>query len=112
MDMNANLGDIMKEAQKMQERMQKAQEELANMTVTGEAGAGLVKVTMNGRHDVKSVSINQNLMDEDKEMIEDLVAAAVNDAVRKVEKESKNKIAELTAGLNLPTDLTPPKDKE
>lgn len=105
MDMKGNLGDIMKQAQKMQERMQKAQQELAEMVVIGEAGAGLVKVEMNGRHDVKSVNINQNLMDEDKEMIEDLVAAAVNDAVRKVEKASKDKIADLTQGLDLPTDL-------
>lgn len=105
MDLKANLGDIMKEAQKMQERMQKAQEELATMVVTGEAGAGLVKVEMNGRHDVKNVSINQNLMEEDKEMIEDLVAAAINDAVRKVEKASKDKISDLTSGLQLPEDL-------
>lgn len=105
MDLKANLGDIMKEAQKMQEKMQKAQEELANMTVTGEAGAGLVKIEMNGRHDVKSVNINQNLMEEDKEMIEDLVAAAINDAVRKVEKASKDKIADLTSGMQLPQDL-------
>ena len=105
MDIKGNLGEIMKEAQKMQERMQKAQEDLSNMVVTGEAGAGLVKVKMTGRHDVKSVEINQNLMEEDKEMIEDLVAAAVNDAVRKVEKASKDKITELTANLNLPKDL-------
>lgn len=108
MDMKANLSNIVKEAQKMQERMQKAQEELIQMTVTGEAGAGLVKINMNGRYDVKSVFINQNLMDEDKEMIEDLVAAAVNDAVRKVEKASKDKITDLTSDLKLPTDLELP----
>lgn len=105
MDMNANLGNLMKEAQKMQKKMQDAQQQLSDMSVTGEAGGGLVKVEMNGRHDVKKVNINKNLMDEDVEMIEDLVAAAVNDAVRKIEKVSKDKISQLTAGLNIPTDF-------
>tara|TARA_B110000879_G_C11159912_1_gene508563 strand:+ start:896 stop:1243 length:348 start_codon:yes stop_codon:yes gene_type:complete len=105
MDMNANLGNLMKEAQKMQKKMQDAQQQLTDMLVTGEAGGGLVKVEMNGRHDVKKVNINQNLMDEDAEMIGDLVAAAVNDAVRKIEKASKDKISQLTAGLNIPTDF-------
>lgn len=105
MDMKANLDNLMKEAQKMQSKMQDAQKELAALTVVGEAGAGLVKIEMNGRHDVRKVTINDNLMDEDKEMIEDLVAAAVNDAVRKIEKESKSKISQLTAGLDLPGDL-------
>ena len=105
MDMNANLGNLMKEAQKMQKKMQDAQQQLTEMMVTGEAGGGLVKVEMNGRHDVKKVNINKNLMDEDSEMIEDLVAAAVNDAVRKIEKASKDKISKLTSGLNIPTDF-------
>ncbi len=105
MDMNANLGNLMKEAQKMQKKMQDAQQQLSDMSVTGESGGGLVKVEMNGRHDVKKVSINKNMMDEDVEMIEDLVAAAVNDAVRKIEKASKEKISQLTAGLNIPTDF-------
>lgn len=105
MDMNANLGNLMKEAQKMQKKMQDAQQQLTDMLVVGESGGGLVKVQMNGRHDVKKVNINQNLMDEDAEMIEDLVAAAVNDAVRKIEKVSKDKISQLTAGLNIPTDF-------
>lgn len=105
MDMNANLGNLMKEAQKMQKKMQDAQQQLSDMSVTGESGGGLVKVEMNGRHDVKKVNINKNLMDEDVEMIEDLVAAAVNDAVRKIEKVSKEKISQLTAGLNIPTDF-------
>ncbi len=111
MDINANLGNVMKEAQKMQEKMQEAQKELANLTVTGEAGGGLVSIMMNGRHDVSKVTINQNLMEEDKEMIEDLVAAAVNDAVRKVEEASKAKIGQLTAGLNIPTDFNTGEDK-
>lgn len=105
MDMNANLGNLMKEAQKMQKKMQDAQQQLTDMLVVGESGGGLVKVEMNGRHDVKKVNINNNLMDEDAEMIGDLVAAAVNDAVRKIEKASKDKISQLTAGLNIPTDF-------
>lgn len=106
MDMNQNLNNLMKEAQKMQEKMQKAQQELTDLSVTGESGGGLVKITMNGKHDAKTVKINPNLMDEEVEMIEDLVAAAINDAVRKIEKASKQKISQLTAGLNIPTDLT------
>lgn len=106
MDMNQNLNNLMKEAQKMQEKMQKAQQELTDLNVTGESGGGLVKINMNGKHDAKAVKINPNLMDEEVEMIEDLVAAAINDAVRKIEKASKQKISQLTAGLNIPTDLT------
>lgn len=88
----------------MQENMQKAQEELANIEVTGESGGGLVKLVMNCRHDVKSVTIDPELMGdvEDKEVLEDLVAAAMNDAVRKVEKTSQDKMAGLTGGLNIP----------
>jgi DNA-binding YbaB/EbfC family protein len=112
MDLNANLGNLMKEAQKMQKKMQDAQQQLTDMLVVGESGGGLVKVEMNGRHDVKKVNINSNLMDEDVEMIEDLVAAAVNDAVRKIEKASKDKISQLTAGLNIPTDFSGEGDKE
>ncbi len=103
--MKPDLDALMKEAQKMQEQMQSAQKELANLQVIGEAGAGLVKVAMKGNHDVAKVTINPNLMDDDVEMLEDLVAAATNDAVRKVEKASKEKITQLTSGLNLPTDL-------
>lgn len=96
------LGDIMKQAQAMQESMKKMQEDLANMEVQGEAGAGLVKVTMTGRHDVRKVDIDSSLLQEDKEMLEDLLAAAVNNAVRKVEEESKNKLGSLTHGMNVP----------
>lgn len=103
--MDQNLSNLMKEAQKMQEKMQKAQQELTELKVIGESGGGLVKITMNGKHDVLAVKINPNLMDEDAEMLEDLIAAAVNDAVRKIEKESKARISQLTAGLNLPTGL-------
>ncbi|MFA5960998.1 MAG: YbaB/EbfC family nucleoid-associated protein [Tatlockia sp.] len=110
MDINQNLGNLMKEAQKMQQRMQEAQEELSKLIVEGAAGG--IRVRMNGRHDVVEVKINSKLMDEDVEMMEDLVAAAVNDAVRKIEKESKDRIAKLTAGLNIPTDLLKDEDKE
>jgi nucleoid-associated protein EbfC len=110
MDINQNLGNLMKEAQKMQQRMQEAQQELTQLVVKGKAGGGMVEIEMNGRHDVTRVKISQALLDEDVEMLEDLVAAAVNDAVRQVEKASKDKISQLTAGLNIPTDFM--KDKE
>ncbi|WOG29960.1 YbaB/EbfC family nucleoid-associated protein [Endozoicomonas sp. 8E] len=102
------MGNLMKQAQKMQEDMQRIQEELANAEVTGESGAGLVKVIMNGRHDVKDVQIDPSLMQEDKEMLEDLLAAAVNDAVRKVEENSKDKMSGLTAGMGLPPGFKMP----
>lgn len=105
MDMNQNLGNLMKEAQKMQQRMQEAQQQLLQLTVVGESGGRKVLVKMNGRHDALEVTINPSLMDDDVEMLQDLVAAAINDAVRKIEKVSKEKISQLTAGLNLPTDL-------
>ncbi|MDP3269581.1 MAG: YbaB/EbfC family nucleoid-associated protein [Legionella sp.] len=105
MDINQNLGNLMKEAQKMQQRMQEAQQQLSELVVQGEAGGGMVTVKMNGRHDVTEVKIKPTLMDEDVEMMEDLIAAALNDAVRKIEKVSKEKISQLTAGLNIPTDL-------
>lgn len=104
------LGDLMQQAQKMQadmqERMEKVQKELAELRVTGESGAGMVKVTMNGRHDVVDVNIDQSLLGEDKEMLEDLLAAAVNDTVRRVEeaaqKVQKEQMGGLAAGMNLP----------
>ncbi len=111
MDLNQNLGNLMKEAQKMQQRMQEAQEQLTRLSVTGKAGGGMVEVHMNGRHDVSKVKINRTLLNEEIEMLEDLIAAAINDAVRHVEKESKKKINELTAGLNIPTDFMK-EDKE
>ena len=108
MAMKGGLGDIMKQAQQMQDKVQKIQEEIANTEVTGESGAGMVKVIMNGRHDVKSVVIEKSLMDDDKELLEDLVAAAVNDAVRKVEKKQKDKMSEVTAGIPLPPGFSFP----
>ncbi len=104
--MKAGLGNLMKQAQQMQEQMQRqlkeAQEQLANLEVTGESGGGMVTVIMNGRHDVRRVNIDPALMSEDREMLEDLLAAAVNDAVQRVEKETQSKMAGVTSGLNLP----------
>lgn len=100
--MKGNLSDLMKQAQKMQEDMQKAQEELANVEIHGEAGAGLVSVIMTGRHDVKRVNIDPAVLGEDKEVLEDLLAAAVNDAVRKVEAHNQQAMAGLASGLNIP----------
>jgi nucleoid-associated protein EbfC len=100
--MKNQLAGLMKQAQAMQDNMKKAQEEIARLEVEGQAGAGMVKVVMTGRHDVKRVTIDPTLLSEDKDMLEDLVAAAVNDAVRKVETASQEKMAGLTAGLPMP----------
>lgn len=102
------LNDIMKQAQQMQEQMQKAQQELANKEVTGESGAGLVRIVMNGRHDVRKVQIDPALLSEDKEILEDLIAAAVNDAVRKVEANSQDLMSGLASGLNMPPGFKMP----
>ncbi len=106
--MKGGIGNLMKQAQKMQEDMQKAQEELANLEVTGQAGGGMVSVVMTGRHDVKRVNIDPSLMKDDKDMLEDLFAAAVNDAVRQVEKRSQERMAGMTAGMNLPPGFKMP----
>ncbi len=100
--MKNQLAGLMKQAQAMQDNMKKAQEEIAAMEVEGAAGGGLVKVVMTGRHDVKRVHIDATLVTEDKDVLEDLVAAAVNDAVRKVEAASQSKMAGMAAGLPLP----------
>lgn len=100
--MKGNLGNMMKQAQMMQENMRKMQENLANIEVEGQSGAGMVKVTMTCRHDVKRVSIDNSLIGDDKEMLEDLVAAAFNDAVRKVETTTQEKMSALTSGMGLP----------
>jgi DNA-binding YbaB/EbfC family protein len=100
--MNGNIGQLMQQAQKMQEDMKKMQEDLLDQEVHGESGAGLVKVLMSGKHDLKRVDIDQSLMEEDKEMLEDLLAAAVNDAVRKVEALSKDKMGNMASGMGLP----------
>ena len=100
--MKGGIGNLMKQAQAMQENMQKMQQEVANMEVEGQAGGGLVKITMTGRHDVKRVHIDDSVFSDDKDMLEDLIAAAVNDAVRQVEKATQDKMAGVTGGLNLP----------
>ena len=111
-DIGGNLNKLLDEAQKMQDRMKKAQEELTQLTVEGKSGGGMIKVRMNGRHDVSKVTIARSLLNEEVEMLEDLVAAAINDAVRQVEKISKEKINQLAAGLNIPTDFMKDEDKE
>ena len=106
--MKGGLGNLMKQAQMMQENMKKAQEQIALMEVEGQSGAGMVKVLMNGRHDVKRVNIDPSLMSDDKEMLEDLIAAAVNDAVRKIEATTQEKMGALTAGMGLPPGFKMP----
>ncbi len=100
--MKNQLAGLMKQAQKMQDDMKKAQDELANIEVEGQSGAGLVKVTMTCKHDVKRVQIDPSLLADDKDMLEDLVAAAMNDAVRRVEEASNEHLGKITGGMNLP----------
>lgn len=99
------IGNLMKQAQLMQENLQKAQNKIAEMEVEGASGAGMVKVLMTGKHDVKRVSIDPSLMGDDKEMLEDLIAAAVNDAVRKVEAATQEMMSNVTAGMPLPPGM-------
>lgn len=106
--MRGGIGDLMKQAQKMQADMEKAQAEIAATEVTGESGGGMVKVVMNGRHDVRKVSIDGELFKDDKTMVEDLVAAAMNDANRRVELLSRDKLSSVTAGMNLPPGVKLP----
>ncbi|MBO6258756.1 MAG: YbaB/EbfC family nucleoid-associated protein [Succinivibrio sp.] len=103
-----NMGNMMKQAQMMQERLQKAQDEIAKMEVTGEAGAGLVKVTMTGGHEVRRVSIDDSVFKDDKDICEDLIAAAFNDAQRRVEESSKEKLSAVTGGMQLPPGMKLP----
>ena len=106
--MKGGLGNLMKQAQEMQANMQRAQEELASIEVTGESGGGLVKVTMTGRHEVRRISIDDSLVGDDKDMLEDLVAAAINDAVHRIENVTRERMSGLTAGLNLPPGMKLP----
>ena len=106
--MRGNIGSMMKQAEAMQRNMQKAQEEIALMEVTGESGGGMVKVAMNGRHEVKRVQIEPAVVGEDREMLEDLVAAAINDAVRKVETETQQRMSGVMAGMKLPPGMKMP----
>lgn len=105
--MKGGIGNMMKQAQRMQEEMQKAQSELAEMEITGQAGGGMVSVVMTGRHEVRRVSIDESVYD-DREMVEDLVAAAFNDAVQKLDKETQERMGGLTDGLNLPPGMKMP----
>ena len=106
--MRGNFNNLMKQAQAMQANMQKAQAEIASIEVIGESGGGMVKITMNGRHEVKRVQIEPTVSAEDREMLEDLIAAAANDAVHKVEARVQEKMASLTAGLPLPAGMKLP----
>lgn len=106
--MKGGIGNLMKQAQLMQENMKKLQEQLAQMEIEGQAGSGLVKVVMTGRHEVKRVTIDPKLLAEDKDMLEDLVATAVNDAVRKIEATTQEKMSAATAGLPLPPGMKLP----
>lgn len=106
--MKGGLAGLMKQAQQMQENMKRLQEELATLEVEGQSGAGMVKVTMTCRHDVKRVSIDDSLLKDDKDMLEDLIAAAMNDAVRRVEALTQEKMGGMTAGMQLPPGMKLP----
>ena len=106
--MKGGIAGLMQQAQKMQERMQKAQEELAAREVEGQAGAGMVKVTMTGKFGVKRVQIDPNLLGDDRDMLEDLIAAAFNDAVKRVEAMTQEHMGNLTAGMGLPPGMKLP----
>jgi DNA-binding YbaB/EbfC family protein len=106
--MKGGLGNLMKQAREMQENMEKAQAELANLEVTGESGGGMVKITMTGKHEVRRVLIDDSLLADDKDMLEDLVAAAINDAAHKVESTTRDRMSGLTSGLNLPAGMKLP----
>lgn len=106
--MKGAIGNLMKQAQKMQEDLQKAQEQLAREEITGESGGGLVKVTMNGKHEVRRVDIDATLLEDDKEMLEDLVAAAVNDVVHKIAAKTQESMSGLTSGMGLPPGMKLP----
>ncbi len=106
--MRGNINQLMKQAQAMQANMQKMQEQIASLEVVGEAGGGMVKVTMSGRHEVRRVQIEPAVIGEDREMLEDLIAAATNDAVHKVEVMVQEKMSSMTAGLQLPPGMKLP----
>ncbi len=106
--MKGGIGQLMKQAQQMQADMKKAQEEMASMTVTGESGAGMVRITMTCQHQVQAVEIDDSLVGDDKEMLEDLITAAFNDAIRKVEDTVKDKFSGMASGLGLPPGMKLP----
>jgi DNA-binding YbaB/EbfC family protein len=106
--MSGGFGNMMKQAEALQRNMQKAQEEIARLEVVGESGGGMVKVTMTGKHEVKRVQIEPAVIGEDREMLEDLVGAAINDAVRRVETESQQRMSSLMSGMRLPPGFKMP----
>jgi hypothetical protein len=106
--MKGGMGNLMKQAQAMQENMQRMQEEVAKMEVEGQSGGGLVKVTLTGKHQARRVEIDPSLLEDDKEMLEDLIAAAINDAARRIEEEQQEKMAGVTGGMNLPPGFKMP----
>lgn len=107
--MKGNIGNLMKQAQQLQEKMQRAQAEIAALEVTGEAGGGMAKIVMNGRHEVKRVSLDPSIVSaDDKDMLEDLIAAAANDAVQKLERVSQERMSGLMGGMNLPPGMKMP----
>ena len=106
--MKGGIGQLMKQAQEMQANMKKAQDEMASITVTGESGAGMVRITMTCQHQVKAVEIDDALVGDDKEMLEDLITAAFNDSIRKVEKTVQEKFSGMASGLNLPPGMKLP----
>lgn len=103
--MKGALGQMMQQAQKMQENLKRAQEEIARMEVTGESGAGLVKVTLTGKHQARKVEISADALKEDKEFLEDLIAAAINDAAQRLEAASQSRMAQVAGGMQLPPGL-------
>ena len=106
--MKGGIGQLMKQAQQMQADMKKAQEEMAKLTVTGESGAGMVKITMTCQHQVQALEIDESLIGDDKEMLEDLIIAAFNDAIRRVEKTIQDKFSGVASGLSLPPGMKLP----
>ena len=106
--MKGGIGQLMKQAQQMQEDMKKAQEELSNITLIGHSGGGMVSVTMTCKHEIKALNIDDALLTDDKDMLEDLIIAAFNDSIRKVEKKSKEQLSGMTSGLNLPPGMKLP----
>jgi DNA-binding YbaB/EbfC family protein len=106
--MKGGIGQIMKQAQKMQADMQKAQEEMASLTVVGESGGGMVRITMSCKHQLRSIEIEDSLVGDDKEMLEDLITAAFNDAIRKVETTVQEKYSGMTTGMSLPPGMKLP----
>ncbi len=106
--MKGGIGQLMKQAQQMQADMKKAQEEMAKLTVTGDSGAGMVKITMTCQHQVQALEIDESLIGDDKEMLEDLIIAAFNDAIRRIEKTIQEKFSGVASGLSLPPGMKLP----